>query len=161
MTPNVDPLVYIHTYILFKYTWTLTVELLFNLEKYLFWGILVLKEKEPMMPMFSVSDPVWTGRYRKSDGRRASWLQVRFGYITELELERLVWQLHKRREFFMNFPSAQSQSSLFTQYFLPLSSNRAHPYLYLVKDPGRQKVHESDKVHLPFKQPWKTLQNCM
>lgn len=61
----------------------------------------------------------------------------------------------------MYFPSIQSQSSLFTQYFLPLSSTRAHPYLYLVKDPGREKVHEGDKFHLPFKHQWKTSQDYM
>lgn len=130
----------------FKYTQICTVRFLFNLGKYLFWGLLVLKEKESMLRMFSVSDHVWTGKYRESDAKGTSWLQVEFGYIIEIELERLARQIHRRRFFFTYFPSTQSQRNLFA-YFLPLSRNRAHPYLYLVKDPGRQKVYEGDKFH--------------
>lgn len=53
----------------------------------------------------------------------------------------------------MSFPS--TQSNLFIQYFWPLSSGRVHLYLYLVKDSGREKVHEGGKSHLTFKLQWK------
>lgn len=93
---------------------------------------------------------------RALDRRGLPGVQAGCGGKIDFRVGKTGLQLHKRRDSFMSFPSNQNQSTLFTQYFSPLSGGRAHLPLYLVKDPGRQKVHEDEEFHLTFKHQQKT-----
>jgi hypothetical protein len=129
---------------------------------FLLWEILVLKERVLTMPVFSATDPIWTMGYGGQASRLTSWLQVKFGCVIELELERLSWQLHKKRDSVGSFLStfSRSQSSFPTQYFWP-HSLQSTSILFLTEDLHRQWEHEGDKFHLTFRHQWKALWDCV
>ena len=106
----------------------------------------MLKEKEPVMPMFFGSDPIWTRGYRGSSGKGKLMTPGRscMELVMELSLGCHWTSVGKtgsatpQKEGFFHELSINSKSKHFIcPSFWPLSGNITHSYLYLVKNPGR------------------------